>query len=163
MASFLCLSMIAIDRCVWICALEFPRWLAKLNEVQLQHRSPTSGAMIPLTQRYTAHCSVFISHLWYTFFLVVSFWHFFTHLRGSRVRQHAVSFSIRHLVPPRYRRCWSLDFSLIVIEVVVVLSSSSLKPKLELLSYPPSGDVGLPSWLIAFRTGHHLLAVRKPP
>lgn len=72
---------------------------------------------------------------------------FFSHLLSISV----VSFSIGQLVRLGDRRCRSLEFSLIVVEVVVVLYSSSLEPKLE-LSYPPSGDVGLLSWLIAFRT-----------
>lgn len=65
------------------------------------------------------------------------------------------------LVPQRDRRCWSLELSLKVV-VVLVLYSSSLEPKLE-LSYPPSGDVGLPSWLIAFRrVGTTALAYVNP-
>jgi hypothetical protein len=97
-------------------------------------------------------------HLSFTIHFFVRF--LFVHLRGSRHCPHAVSFFIRHLVPPRDRRCWSLEFSLIAVEVVVVLSR---KP--ELLSYPPSGDVGLPSWLIAFRTlqsDHHCLRSVNP-
>jgi hypothetical protein len=99
---------------------------------------PASNDPSPL-ERHSVLLFVFISHLRYTFFCSFSF-AFFTHLRGSRHRPHAVSFFIRHLISPRDGRCWRLEFSLIVVDVVVVLSSSSLEPKLELLSYPPSGD-----------------------
>lgn len=82
--------------------------------------------------------SVFLSSLFFGSFF---FSHFLIHLRGNRHRPHAV-FSIRHLVPLSGRRCWCLEFRLIVV-VVVVLSSSSLELKLGVISYPPSGDVRL--------------------
>ena len=127
----------------------------------------TPLAMIPLPQRDTAYWSVSISHFlkqikMTTHLLSVRFLLAFYY--PSPLVKVGIALSLSDTSSHR-EIGGALEFSLIVVDVLVVLYSSSLEPKLE-LSYPPSGNAELPSWLqvIAFRTlqsEHHCFVPRS--